>query len=128
MQSSLSITGQGGRRVRECAGRKRGQLPTLTALRKITAGGSGGAPIRDPLLRKEGERSNHRGNSSYRGRERFLMAISPRNGQLGQVIGIEEHHVGEELLDGLGALIRVHLWKENELFLGPIESHSWLIG
>jgi hypothetical protein len=34
----------------------------------------------------------------------------------------------QELLYGLDALIRVHLWKENELFLGPIESHSWPIG
>jgi hypothetical protein len=54
----------------------------LTALRKITAGGSGGAPIRDPLPREEDERSNHHGNSSFRGRERFLMTIVSRNGQL----------------------------------------------
>jgi hypothetical protein len=31
----------------------------------------------------------------------------------------------QELLYGLDALIRVHLWKKDALFLGPIESHSW---
>lgn len=31
----------------------------------------------------------------------------------------------QELLYGLDALIRVHLWKENELFLGALESPSW---
>ena len=56
------------------------------------------------------------------------MTISSHNGQVGEVIVIEEHHVGEELLYGLDARIPVHLWKENELFLGPIESHSWPIG
>jgi hypothetical protein len=31
----------------------------------------------------------------------------------------------QQLLYGLDALIRVHLWKENELFLAPLESFSW---
>lgn len=31
----------------------------------------------------------------------------------------------QQLLYGLDALIRVHLWKEDELFLGPLESFSW---
>lgn len=31
----------------------------------------------------------------------------------------------QQLLYGLDALIRVHLWKENELFLGSLESSSW---
>jgi hypothetical protein len=31
----------------------------------------------------------------------------------------------QRLLYGLDALIRVHLWKEDELFLGPIRSPSW---
>jgi hypothetical protein len=31
----------------------------------------------------------------------------------------------QQLLYGLDALIRVHLWKENELFLAPLESCSW---
>lgn len=31
----------------------------------------------------------------------------------------------QQLLQGLDALIRVHLWKEDELFLAPLESFSW---
>lgn len=31
----------------------------------------------------------------------------------------------QRLLYGLDALIRVHLWKENELFLASLESSSW---
>lgn len=31
----------------------------------------------------------------------------------------------QQLLYGLDALIRVHLWKENELFLASLESSSW---
>jgi Hemerythrin HHE cation binding domain len=31
----------------------------------------------------------------------------------------------QQLLYGLDALIRVHIWKENELFLAPLESRSW---
>jgi hypothetical protein len=31
----------------------------------------------------------------------------------------------QQLLYGLDALIRVHLWKEDELFLAPLESFSW---
>jgi hypothetical protein len=31
----------------------------------------------------------------------------------------------QQLLYGLDALIRVHLWKENELFLRPLENGSW---
>jgi hypothetical protein len=31
----------------------------------------------------------------------------------------------QHLLYGLDALIRVHIWKENELFLAPLESRSW---
>jgi hypothetical protein len=31
----------------------------------------------------------------------------------------------QELLYGLDALIRVHIWKENELYLTPLESGSW---
>jgi hypothetical protein len=31
----------------------------------------------------------------------------------------------QELLYGLDALIRVHLWKENELFLASLDSPSW---
>ena len=31
----------------------------------------------------------------------------------------------QELLYGLDALIRVHIWKENELYLAPLESGSW---
>jgi hypothetical protein len=31
----------------------------------------------------------------------------------------------QRLLYGLDALMRVHIWKENELFLRPLESSSW---
>jgi hypothetical protein len=31
----------------------------------------------------------------------------------------------QQLLYGLDALIRVHLWKEDALFLDPVESNSW---
>ena len=31
----------------------------------------------------------------------------------------------QELLYGLDALIRVHVWKENELYLGMLDSPSW---
>jgi hypothetical protein len=31
----------------------------------------------------------------------------------------------QQLLYGLDALIRVHLWKEDELFLAPLESFAW---
>ena len=31
----------------------------------------------------------------------------------------------QELLYGLDALIRVHLWKEDELFVKPLSSSSW---
>ncbi len=31
----------------------------------------------------------------------------------------------QELLYGLDALIRVHLWKEDELMLGPLDSATW---
>jgi Hemerythrin HHE cation binding domain len=31
----------------------------------------------------------------------------------------------QQLLYGLDALLRVHLWKENELFLASLESPSW---
>jgi len=31
----------------------------------------------------------------------------------------------QELLYGLDALIRVHLWKEDELMLSPLESSTW---
>ncbi len=31
----------------------------------------------------------------------------------------------QELLYGLDALIRVHLWKEDELFVKPLNSESW---
>jgi Hemerythrin HHE cation binding domain len=31
----------------------------------------------------------------------------------------------QELLYGLDALIRVHLWKEDELMLAPLSSHTW---
>lgn len=31
----------------------------------------------------------------------------------------------QQLLYGLDALIRVHMWKENELFLASLESPSW---
>jgi hypothetical protein len=31
----------------------------------------------------------------------------------------------QQLLYGLDALIRVHIWKENELFLASLESSSW---
>ena len=31
----------------------------------------------------------------------------------------------QELLYGLDALIRVHVWKENELFIGALESADW---
>jgi hypothetical protein len=31
----------------------------------------------------------------------------------------------QRLLYGLDALIRVHMWKENELFLASLESSSW---
>lgn len=31
----------------------------------------------------------------------------------------------QQLLYGLDALIRVHLWKENELFLASLESSAW---
>lgn len=34
----------------------------------------------------------------------------------------------QELLYGLDALIRVHLWKEDELYLAPLESSSWPAG
>jgi hypothetical protein len=31
----------------------------------------------------------------------------------------------QELLYGLDALIRVHLWKEDELFVKPLGSSTW---
>jgi len=31
----------------------------------------------------------------------------------------------QELLYGLDALIRVHLWKEDELMVGPLDSSTW---
>ena len=31
----------------------------------------------------------------------------------------------QELLYGLDALIRVHLWKENELYVAMLDSASW---
>jgi hypothetical protein len=31
----------------------------------------------------------------------------------------------QSLLYGLDALIRVHMWKEDELFLGTLESADW---
>ena len=31
----------------------------------------------------------------------------------------------QQLLYGLDALIRVHIWKENELFLASFDSGSW---
>ena len=39
----------------------------------------------------------------------------------------DERDVGmlQELLYGLDALIRVHLWKEDELMLRPLESSTW---
>jgi hypothetical protein len=33
----------------------------------------------------------------------------------------------QRLLYGLDALIRVHVWKEEELFLASLESSSWLV-
>lgn len=55
------------------------------------------------------------------------LAIRHWISQLGAA-DISDTALLQELLYGLDALIRVHLWKENELFLGPIESHSWPIG
>jgi hypothetical protein len=39
----------------------------------------------------------------------------------------DEHDVErmQELLYGLDALIRVHLWKEDELFVKPLASSAW---
>jgi hypothetical protein len=34
----------------------------------------------------------------------------------------------QELLYGLAALLRVHLWKENELYLAMLDSASWPAG
>ena len=34
----------------------------------------------------------------------------------------------QELLYGLDALLRVHIWKENELFLAPLRSPAWPAG
>jgi iron-sulfur cluster repair protein YtfE (RIC family) len=31
----------------------------------------------------------------------------------------------QQLLYGLDALVRVHIWKENELYLGALESSGW---
>jgi hypothetical protein len=37
----------------------------------------------------------------------------------------EDVETMQELLYGLDALIRVHLWKEDELFVKPLGSSSW---
>jgi iron-sulfur cluster repair protein YtfE (RIC family) len=39
--------------------------------------------------------------------------------------GVDEPEQLQELLYGLDALIRVHLWKENELYLAMLDSPSW---
>ena len=41
------------------------------------------------------------------------------------MVDITDTALLQQLLYGLDALIRVHLWKENELFLAPLESFSW---
>jgi hemerythrin HHE cation binding domain-containing protein len=38
---------------------------------------------------------------------------------------IEDVETVQELLYGLDALIRVHLWKEDELFVKPLASSTW---
>jgi Hemerythrin HHE cation binding domain len=38
---------------------------------------------------------------------------------------VEDAALVARLLYGLDALIRVHMWKENELFLASLESSSW---
>jgi hypothetical protein len=52
------------------------------------------------------------------------LAIRDWMRELGQA-DIKDTGLLQQLLYGLDALIRVHLWKEDALFLGPIESHSW---
>ena len=38
---------------------------------------------------------------------------------------VEDVETVQELLYGLDALIRVHLWKEDELFVKPLRSSTW---
>ena len=40
-------------------------------------------------------------------------------------VDVTETALIQQLLYGLDALIRVHVWKEDELSLGPLESPSW---
>jgi iron-sulfur cluster repair protein YtfE (RIC family) len=42
-----------------------------------------------------------------------------------EAAGVDEPEELQELLYGLDALIRVHLWKENELYLTMLDSPSW---
>jgi hypothetical protein len=38
---------------------------------------------------------------------------------------LEDVETVQELLYGLDAIIRVHLWKEDELFVKPLTSSTW---
>jgi hypothetical protein len=38
---------------------------------------------------------------------------------------LEDVETVQELLYGLDAIIRVHLWKEDELFVKPLASSTW---
>jgi hypothetical protein len=52
------------------------------------------------------------------------QAIRDWIGQIAET-GPDDPERLQQLLYGLDALIRVHVWKENELFLRPLESPSW---
>jgi hypothetical protein len=52
------------------------------------------------------------------------LAIRAWIAELASVDG-DDVETAQELLYGLDALIRVHLWKEDELFVKPLGSSSW---
>ena len=52
------------------------------------------------------------------------VAIRDWIGQI-EACNVDDASYLQELLYGLDALIRVHVWKEDALFLGPLESSSW---
>ena len=52
------------------------------------------------------------------------QAIRDMIGQLA-ACNVDELDYAQELLYGLDALIRVHVWKEEALFLEPLETPAW---
>jgi hypothetical protein len=61
---------------------------------------------------------------SLAGRTRSIVAVRPPPERIATV-DTTDTALLQQPLCGLDALIRVHLWKEDELFLAPLESFSW---